>query len=153
MTPDVESRLDAMRRTLAASPLGVVAGEVRGPWSGETCLADGWPEYRAFLEACDGGRFGSVDLWSASELAGKQFLGADLPGERADWIVVGQLLYEVLALDARGQVVVARRDGPHESLGGLDDFLIRLLGEGYSTLVEGGEQDEWWDVLGDAGLR
>lgn len=154
MNSAIEQRIAGMRAVIAADPDGILAGDIRQPWVGERCSADGWPPYLEFLRVCDGASMGQVDFWSSSELPAKQFLlPEELEQDQGKWLVIGQLLYEVIAMDTAGEVVLATRDAPIVTLGNLDRLLERLLGVEYPLLIAGGEEDEWWNSLEKAGLR
>lgn len=154
MNNEIERRIVRMRSLLRSDPEGLLAGDIRQPWKGDRCLADDWPSYLAFLRVCDGASMGQADFWSSDELPARQFLlPEELEHEPCEWLVIGQLLYETLAMDRAGEVVLAPRDAPVVALGGLDRLLERLLGDEYRLLVVGGEEDEWWGSLEKAGLR
>lgn len=131
---------------LSSHPEGMVAGDVRQP---EPTAATGVALWDEFLRAADGGRFGSIDLWSNKELAGNQYVAADMPGGAHAWLVVGQVLYEPLAVSrATNEVVLFPRDGQPRTLGEIDHFIsYYLLAYGYADIIPDAAQDAWWQVL------
>lgn len=150
----IEQRIADMQSVLSADPDGLLAGHIRQPWTGERCLADDWPLYLELLHVSDGASIGQVDFWSSLELPTKQFLlPEELERDEGNWLVIGQLLYEVLAMSRAGEVGLAARDAPIVALGSLDRLLEQLLGNEYRLLIVDGEEDEWWGSLEKAGLR
>ena len=158
MNSALRDRLAKAKRALAADPRhGRVAGEIGEPAGipGDETLR-GWETYRDFLRVADGASLGVADLWSYQDLPKKQHIAVDLPGQAKTWLVVGQLLYEPLAMERdTGIVRLFRRDGDPlgEQIGDFDDLMGRLLGPGYALLVPDAEDDEWWSLLETAGLR
>lgn len=115
-----------------------------------------WTPYADFLAIADGATFGAIDLWSSEKFPEKQYPVVDFPGGAERWLIVGQAVYEPLALEAdTGELRVFPRDGvvEGEPLGPFDSFLLRVLSSEYSQLVPDGEEDEWWTALRKAGLR
>lgn len=156
MTPDLRRRISAARQVLTEEPMGLIAGEIsRGIVVPEVKLLH-WPSFREFLEEANGGRFGSIDVWSVDEYPDKQYPAVDFPGSFKRWLIVGQILYEPLALEAdTGELRWFRRDGDlqGEMLGEFDDFFSRVvLGDGYTGIIPDGDQDEWWSILEKAKL-
>jgi hypothetical protein len=103
-----------------------------------------------FLAEADGGRFGSIDLWSADELDQKQFYASEMPGGSGAWLVIGQILYEPLAVSREtNQVVLYARNCEPKDLGEIDYLLAHtVFGDGYASVIPDAEQEEWWQLIG-----
>ena len=54
--------------------------------------------YRDFLSVCNGGRYGSIDLWSNELILDNQYRVTELDGENEKWFCIGQVLYEPLVV-------------------------------------------------------
>lgn len=154
---NVSESLEKMRQVISEEPDGIVAGDIPAGCQDELAdLQSKWNSFAEFLKLADGATLGSVDLWSHDHLPEQQYPVIDFPAGAARWLVVGQLLYEPLALEANtGALWLFRRNGPNEGepLGSFDEFLLRLLSEGYADVVADGAEDECWDLLAKAGLR
>lgn len=142
-----------MRAAIGASPAGILAGDIREPFAGSVPAPGPWITYYSFLNVANGARLGAVELWSAEELSGRQFLAADLPSEEGEWLVIGQLDSEVLALSSGGRVALGARDAKLEWLGTFEEVLEALLSGRYRELIGSQVSDEWWEFLGLCGLR
>jgi hypothetical protein len=156
MNDDLRSRIERMRAVLERDPDGITAGELRPAAESNSEYPDKSCEpYQSFLEVCDGGRFGSIDVWSSREIEGKQFVAVDFPGGPDAWLVVGQILYEPIACDGQGRLRLFVRGGPDEGedLGQFDEFFMGVFGAEYRGIVANGDLDPWWQALGSAGLR
>lgn len=158
MTPSLRDKIARARAALTADPMGVVAGEVRAPAVVvPSHVRDRWALFADLLAEADGGRFGSIDVWSLAEYEAKQYPSVDFPGGRERWLIIGQLLYEPMALDSKtGQLYLFARDGDEdgENLGEFDEFFTdAVFGSRYAQVIADGDKDEWWGVLGAAGLR
>lgn len=146
MNAALRSRIAQIRSAVEADPEGIVAGEVRPPYPH---ASTGVPLWDQFLAEADGGRFGSIDIWPAADLAQNQFYTSEVQGGSEGWLVIGQVLYEPLMLSREtGNVMVHPQTGDARSLGSVDHFLAHhVFGAGYADLVLGGEQDGWWEIL------
>lgn len=139
-------KLALIRRRLSADPSRIVAGRLHeGCAEAESGVAE-WDQVLAIL---NGGNCGVFDLWSTEELAGNQFYSATMPGAREEWLVIGQLTYEPIAVNRRtGRMVCFPADGPSLELGDIRHFVADFLfGERYKEVVADVEQDPWWQLL------
>jgi hypothetical protein len=159
MNAQLAKKLAEVRQALSDDPDGFVAGDLRpGNTAALKRTNPSWRPYFEFLAVCDGGRFGAVDLWSLEELSAQQERAEDLPGGRAQWLCIGQLLYEPLALEAGSDVVrlfpPGEEQGGGTAYGALDAFLERhLLGTaGYAELVPDADQEDWYRFLSRRGM-
>ncbi len=158
MTPELKKKISDARSALEADAMGIVAGEIRSGNSAQKNIDFYiWKPYFEFLSETNGGRFGSIDIWSSDEYSNRQYQTVDFPGASDRWIVIGQILYEPLALEAKtGKLYLFRRDGDlnGEYLGLFDYFFTNVVfGCDYTKIIPDGDKDEWWSILGDAGLR
>lgn len=146
MNTVLRTRIEQLRKVLENDPASIVAGEIRPPCSNSRTGILLWDQ---FLTEANGGRFGSIDLWSTDELGKNQFYTSQMPGGSNVWLVVGQILYEPLAVcRVTNDTVVYPQNGEAQNLGGIDHFLSHYaFGEGYSKIIPNGEQDEWWQIL------
>jgi hypothetical protein len=157
MTPLLKDKIARVKAVLTADPQGVVAGDVHTPASViPISISNHWRPYSEFLLEADGGRFGSIDVWSHAEISVKQYPSVDYPGGQDRWLVIGQLLYDPLVLEAdTGQLYLFKRDceANGELLGEFDEFFTyAVFGERYVEVIADGNQDEWWAVLRSAGI-
>jgi len=152
MTPTLRDKIARARAVLAANPMGAVAGEVRAPAAVVPFhVREQWDLFADLLAEVDGGRFGSVDIWSLAEYEAKQYPSVDFPGGRKRWLIIGQLLYEPMALESKtGQLYLFKGDGDEdgEILGDFDEFFAdTVFGSRYAQVIADGDKDEWWSVL------
>lgn len=140
-------RICRLRDALAGNSIGILAGKIPNGIEG-FCENSKWSSYFDFLRCANGGRFGSFDVWTLEDHKSKQFL---IPAsETGEWLVIGQLLYEPIALKADSDSLYLFRNGPDliELLGPFDSFFTHVVfGENYPKFVAEGEMDEWWKIL------
>lgn len=158
MTPILKDKIAHAKAALAADPMGLLAGDIHASAQIQTISIDNrWQLFGDLLAEADGGRFGSIDIWSHTEYESKQYASIDFPGGQERWLIIGQLLYEPIALEAgTGRLCLFRRDGNKngEDLGAFDAFFTDVVfGARYAEIVSDGDQDEWWSILSAAGLR
>ena len=146
MNETLRNRIAELREKLENDPVGVVAGEFRKPNASASSGVALWDQ---FLTEADGGRFGSIDIWSFAELDQNQFYTSQMPGGSDAWLVIGQILYEPLAISREtNKVVCYPQNGEPRDLGEIDRFLIHnAFGVGYAEIIPDAEQEEWWRVL------
>lgn len=146
MNERLKDRIHQLRARLARGSAGIVAGEIRPPNPSAGTGVENWDQ---FLAEADGGRFGSIDIWSLDELDKNQFYAIDMPGGQRAWLVVGQILYEPVAVSRKtGEVVLHPQNGKVRDLGDTDQFLTHVVfGDGYVDVIPDGYQDEWWSVI------
>ena len=146
MNESLKSRIAQLRSALKIDPAGIVAGEVRPPNANAGTGVAFWDQ---FLAEADGGTFGSIDIWSVEELGKKQFYATQMPGGSDVWLVVGQILYEPLAVSRKtNQVVLHPQNGEPRSLGKIDEFLSHIaFGDGYAEVIPDAEEEEWWHLI------
>lgn len=152
---ELQRRIEMLRPLLAED---IAAGQIgEGRRDPPPPALARWTPYADFLAIADGATFGSIDLWSSEDLPENQYQVVDLPGGAERWLIVGQVVYEPLALEAdTGELRVFPRYGVVEGqpLGLFESFVLRVLSGEYSELVRDGEEDdEWWAALLKAGLR
>jgi hypothetical protein len=146
MNESLKNRIAQLRLALKIDPAGIVAGEVRPPNANAGTGVALWDQ---FLAEADGGSFGSIDIWSVDELAQKQFYASQMPGGTAAWLVVGQILYEPLAVSREtNHVVLHPQNCDPRTLGEIDEFLSHIaFGYGYAEVIPDAEQEEWWQLI------
>lgn len=150
MNERLRLRLEAARERLRSDPEGPIAGDLPPGYHGS--LEGFHPAYADFLRVCDGGRFGEIDLWAGDELGGNQYLVSSIPGGASRWLVIGQVLYQPLALErSTSQLTLFDTEGLEaRALGDLDKFLEGLLSaQGYLAVTQAEEPDEWSRLLAD----
>lgn len=156
MNPVLKDRISKVREALANSPIGVLAGHIPYGISRDAARENKWSSYFSFLEEVNGGRFGSVDIWSFDEYGSKQYLASEYTNGTKTWLVIGQLLYEPLVLEANtDQLYLFRENGSNsgEPLGTFDTFFSEVIfGKSYPRFIADGGLDEWWEILKVAGL-
>lgn len=64
--------------------------------------------YEEFLKVCNGGRFGSIDLWSSEIFLDNQYRIINIEGESNNCFCIGQVLYEpiVIKLDTEKKYII-----------------------------------------------
>lgn len=152
MKKEVSLKINVIRENLAANPEGIISGEIGMSNSNlKLMFPEKWSEFIDFLSVTDGGRFGSIDIWSSEYLMDKQFYATDLPGGRDKWLIIGQILYQPIAMDLDSRLIyIISIDNYCEMrvIGDFEWFILEvLLGKHYIDVVPDGEQDEWWGVL------
>lgn len=72
-----------------------------------------------------------------------------MPGGSEAWLIIGQILYEPLAVSkATNEVVLYPRHGDSKALGQIERFLSYFVfGDGYAELIPDVEQEEWWHLI------
>src|SRR3954447_528386 len=104
MNAILKARIEGLRHALEARSDGIAIGQFR-PGTQKFLSQDLNPMLEEFLRITNGGRFGCIDFWSAEELPKVQYRAADEPGGAAQWLEIGQLLYEPIFLHrARGTI-------------------------------------------------
>ncbi|ANF95592.1 hypothetical protein [Paenibacillus bovis] len=107
--------------------------------------------YSIFLEKSDGARFGSIDLWSYSELKENQFRVSELEGRHEKWIKIGQILYEPLLLCKENNSVYLFNTDTEQLYCISSDlcffFENCVFGAGYIALVSDYHNDDWYKFL------
>lgn len=146
MNESLRTKMAQVKEKLDADPAGVIAGEFR---PSTTSVATGIACWDQFLAVTNGGRFGSIDIWSTDEIDQNQFYTSQMPGGSSAWLVVGQVLYEPLAVSRKThEIVLHPQNGSPKNLGEIDQFLMHnVFGEGYADIVPDVEQEEWWQVI------
>ncbi len=155
MKDSLVQKIRQVRDALSANPAGPVIGDLPGGPAPSALKAAGGAAklgaYAEFLEQADGARCGSVDFWSLGELDGNQYR-LDGIADPATHLCVGQVLYEPLLIEkSSGNTFVAHHlteELQPTPLGPFADFLdADVFGPRYPSLVDGGEQDEWFLLL------
>lgn len=147
---DIARRLATLRARLDVRPDGVLVGDIP---AGATAPASGDDTWDQVLALADGGRLGSVDLFSSANLARNQFVLADVLGGQETWLVIGQVLYQPLLLSrASHELSIRTADGELRALGPATAAINHyLLGSGYLELDPTFAEDDWWEFLRTAG--
>ncbi|MFC4254647.1 hypothetical protein GRI97_04370 [Altererythrobacter xixiisoli] len=141
MNETLLNRIVELRARLAAEPAAPLFGDIP---AGSVNPQTGSPLWDDFLRVADGARFGSVDLFSSSEISGKQFY---LQG-RTDALVIGQILYLPLILDKNTGCLALMRDDTIVDLGPCDPFIETfLLGPRYVEIEESFVDDDWCTIV------
>lgn len=154
MNDILSQRIKKFREILVNQPDGFVAGDIpKGKQINFEDTMEKWEPYFSFLREADGGRFGIIDIWSYEEYPEKQYCVVGLPGEIDRWLVIGQLTYDILALEANTRnIYLFDNDSENEPtgklLGEFDEFFTNVVfGDGYSSVISNPDQDAWWKVL------
>ena len=147
MNDNLRSRIERLRRSLAARPDGITFGEFRSGMQHQPRL-ELHRLHADFLSVADGGRFGIIDLWSSAELPVNQFrvTGVVSDKERQE---IGQIAYQPIFLDhSDGVVELPRFHGAPRLVNNFDVFLEEFVfGRRYAELFEGVADDKWNDFL------
>jgi hypothetical protein len=154
MNDEIKRRLSIIREAMNNSPQWIRAGQLNPPAPESSPASTLWSSFYDLCAQADGSRMGSVDFWSRAEAPSKQFTISEAIPNGAQWLAIGQLLYDPLALDEQGRLVLlqATPTMTAQHLGTLDDFLMSLLSARYRGIVPDGEMDDWWQLLGSVGL-
>lgn len=148
MDAELKAKLERVRGWLQADAGRVVVAAVCGA---AVELSSEVPQaYAEFLKVSDGARFGELDLWSCAGLEENRWVVGE---EFRGWTAIGQLVYEPLLMGRDGAVVLTPNHGAVVRLGGFDDFLGAVLGEGYKDLFDGAQESRWFEALLSMGLR
>lgn len=149
MNPDTSRRIEVIRRLLCFDPARIVAGDLR---QGSQNPSSGIPKWDEFLAIVNGARVGAFDIWSNEELPDNQFYASTMTGGQNQWLVIGQFLYEPIALNRVTEAIVCfPKDGCSIALGDIDHFVADILfGRQYREFVPNVEQDSWWALIQDA---
>ncbi|MEZ5815537.1 MAG: hypothetical protein R3D44_00460 [Hyphomicrobiaceae bacterium] len=156
MVDGLRSRIEIVRAALAERPDGPRCGAVGPENVGARCDEEAWTDV---LRLADGGRYGVIDVWSSGELPAYQ--DTPLPvGDRSEFLVVGQILYEPLVSSRASKDVMwlahayQTKSGPIFRFGQPAEFLAHTaLGPGYRDLLDGDAGDDpWWALLRETGL-
>ncbi|MFN8856037.1 MAG: hypothetical protein ACK50P_10750 [Planctomycetaceae bacterium] len=146
MSLEIIERIELIRALLRVDPSKIVAGKLR---EGCAKASSGLPEWDQFLTISNGGNCGVFDLWSNEDLPRNQFYSSLMPGTQSDWLVIGQLMYEPIAVNRKTQQVVCFPDNAvSHDLGPISHFVADFLfGRRYAEVVPNVEHDPWWHLL------
>jgi hypothetical protein len=148
---ELKKKLEICRLKLIGDPDGYVVGNIAGSISNIDCPSGHW---LTFFELANGGRFGEIDLWGFEELNNNQYYCEDLPGGENEWLIIGQVLYEPLAISkTSGLVVLFVRCAEPQTLGTTAQFMNDyVFGPRYAELIPDVETSKWWQLLCSEGL-
>lgn len=158
MNEKIKKKIALVRERLEGDPGGLVAGELRPGRPDIAVSPDGSATYYEFLSEANGARCGSIDLWSAEEIPGKQFMTVALPGGGDRWLSIGQVVYEPLVIDRKTGDVAIFQQGPPMGLpgaeqGDLDRFLDEsVFGPRYAEIIPDSHDEEWFQILQELGF-
>ncbi|MEL7498759.1 MAG: hypothetical protein AAFN77_14215 [Planctomycetota bacterium] len=145
MENDLREMISHLRTALNARDDGPRVGNIPAGNANSNVEISVWCDV---LKECDGGRFGSIDLWSSSELPSYQgqMLDVDDPD---NYLIVGQILYEPVAINkATGVLHWLPTGAPSTELGNPDRFLRHFVfGSGYAEVIPDVDQEPWWQFL------
>lgn len=145
MNDRLKSRIEQLRRALEARSDGITLGEFRPAMKKLPRLELG-ALHAAFLGFSDGGRFGSVDVWSSDELSQNQFRAEVREGGASAWLEVGQVNYEPIFLRRSDGTVELpwRSDHAPRTVSDVDTFFEEyVFGRKYAELFSGAANDRW----------
>jgi len=139
MNQSTIKRIAVIRGILRADPATVVAGDLRPGSHNPSSGVQTWDEFLAIM---NGGSQGAFDIWSNEELPENQFYATTMPGGRNRWLVIGQLLYEPIALNrATAEIRYFPEAGDSVVFGDIDRFVGDiLLGNKYCQVVPKGDR-------------
>ena len=109
--------------------------------------------YRDFLSVCNGGRYGSIDLWSNELILDNQYMVTELDGGNENWFCIGQVLYEPLVVKLDTEDIYLFYQGYENEIegrcfGNLDIFLDNyVFGKKYAEIIPDAEDEEWYMFL------
>lgn len=109
--------------------------------------------YRDFLNVCNGGRCGAIDLWSNELILDNQYRVTELVGGNVNWFCVGQVLYEPLVVKLDTEDIYLFYQGCKNEIegkcfGNLDTFLNNyVFGKKYAEIIPDAEEEEWYIFL------
>jgi hypothetical protein len=145
MNDRLKSRIEKLRRLLLSRGDGVLLGEFRAELKKAPEL-ELIPAHAAFLAVSDGGRFGSVDVWSSDELPQNQFRAEVRPGGTSHWLEIGQVAYAPVFL-RRSDGAIELPEFAHTTnrvVPDIDTFLdYYVFGSQYAELFDGAQNDRW----------
>lgn len=122
MNDDLKNRIHDLRQILNSLPDGPVYGSIPPGIPNPNSGSEFW---NCFLKTCDGGRYGSVDLFANKNLAMNQFHLESTP--EAGTIVVGQILYQPLFLDESNHLIWRQDAGNLIDMGYADDVILQYF--------------------------
>lgn len=109
--------------------------------------------YYEFLIECNGAYCGSIDLWNSDMLLKSQYRVKDFPGGKDNWVCIGQILYEPIAINKIDGNVYRFYQGYESDIkpdcfGCFDDFLtMYVFGNKYADILPNAEDEEWYKFL------
>ena len=105
--------------------------------------------YCKFLTICNGARCGLVDLYSFEMLCKSQYRVKEISGGENNWICIGQILYEPIAINKTDKKVYRfyqghEKDINYDCFGSFDEFLSEyVFGNKYIDIIPSFETDGW----------
>ena len=114
--------------------------------------------YCDFLNVCNGGRFGAIDLWSNELVSNNQYRVTDIVGGNENWFCIGQVLYEPLVVNLDTEDIYLFYQGCENDIeakcfGNLDSFLSDyVFGKKYAEIIPDAEEEEWYIFLNKINL-
>lgn len=109
--------------------------------------------YRDFLSVCNGGRYGSIDLWSNELILDNQYRVTELDGSNENWFCIGQVLYEPLVVKLDTEDIYLFYQGYENEIEcrcfeNFDIFLDNyVFGKKYAEIIPDAEDEEWYIFL------
>ncbi len=114
--------------------------------------------YSYFLNVCNGGRFGAIDLWSNELILDNQYRVTEMVGGNENWFCIGQVLYEPLVVKIDTEDIYLFYQGYENEIegkcfGNLDTFLNDyVFGKKYAEIIPDAEEEEWYIFLNKLNL-
>ena len=114
--------------------------------------------YSDFLNVCNGGRFGAIDLWSNELIVDNQYRVIEMVGGNENWFCIGQVLYEPLVVKLDTEDIYLFYQGYENEIEGkcfenLDSFLNDyVFGKKYAEIIPDAEEEEWYIFLNKINL-
>lgn len=144
MNSNLKLLIKSVKKSLEIEPNNMMIGD----------LNEGWNEvnnfiHLSYLSEFNGGRCGSIDLWSMDKLSSNQYRLSAL--NQNEWLEIGQVLYEPLVLNkTSGEVYLMDEDVEKKkaSFKDIEYFLSNyVFGQRYKEIIPEGEKDEWYIFL------
>ena len=151
MNEELNGVIMKVKERLSLEPSSVVIGKFNEGIDLKNSPAIELNDYKEILEKFNGGRFGSIDLWSYSNLEQNQFRISEIEDQEEKWLEIGQILYEPLLLNKQSKSVYLF-DTNEEKLHFLDyDIFLflknKIFGLDYSEVIPDYESDPWYNFL------
>ncbi len=151
MNNRLKEKIEKVRLELQNESFAIIIGKLN---EGINCSENiALNSYYKFLNVCNGGRCGAIDLWSDELLFSNQYRVVELVGGEEKWLCIGQILYEPLVMELNTEEVYLFYQGCENEIEGkcfgkLDDFLEDyVFGRKYAKIIPNADEDKWYIFL------
>lgn len=144
MNSNLKLLIKSVKKSLEIESNNMIIGDLNEGWNGVNNFI-----HLSYLSEFNGGRCGSIDLWSMDKLSENQYRLSAL--NQNEWLEIGQVLYEPLVLNkTSGEVYLMDEDVEKKKASFKDTeyFLSNyVFGQRYKEIIPEGEKDEWYIFL------